>query len=583
MTEHYLLRPNQDTLPMQFMNGHGPQVASDNRLLRMIDDMPVAVMTVDPETCVITYVNEMSRRLIRSIEHLLPITADDLIGTSIDVFHKEPQHQRQILSDASNLPHNARIKLGQEILDLKVSAINANDGSYLGPMLTWAIVTNEVEAEKRTHQIARFDALTNLSNRAAFNEELAKRLENTDEGSTLLYVDLDGFKLVNDTGGHRAGDDLLRVVANRLRKVCSSPGTTIGRLGGDEFAILIAGNDESRAKQLSDQIIGAISSLHNADYQSRVGINASVGIAMAPDHGCDSAALLARADIAMYAAKAAGKGRHKIFSADMEARILDRFHLQTQLDDSLRYNDGLYVFYQPIVNPRTKQVTCREALTRWHRPARGWISPTEFIPIAEQGGLIDRLGAFVLNRACREAVQWHDDSRVAVNVSASQLGKGTIVEAVQTALEGSGLQVDRLEIEVTETAMLENENGAISELLELHEMGVRVALDDFGTGYSSLTHLCSFPYDKIKIDGSFVKDAVNRREAAAVVRAVADLGHRLGVTTVAEGVETEAHLNRILDEGCSEVQGYYFGKPKPSPRDAVIVAKLDASGLRRSF
>lgn len=549
----------------------------------MIDHMPVAVMTVDRFNFEITYANETSRNLIRSIEHLLTIKADDLIGTSIDVFHKDPLHQQRILSDASNLPHNARIKLGPEVLDLKVSAITGSDGSYLGPMLTWAIVTKEVEAERRTHQLAHFDTLTGLANRATFNDELAKHLQQKNEGATLLYIDLDGFKIVNDTSGHQAGDGLLRVVANRLREICSAAGTTIGRLGGDEFGVLIPGNDIDYAKRISERIIAAVCSPYSVDYSQKISVNASIGIATSPDHGGDGAALLARADIAMYTAKAAGKGSYRVFSYDMEARIHEKLRLQTQLNDSLQNNDGLFVFYQPILDPHSKRVTCREALIRWHRPARGWVSPAEFIPVAEQSELIDRLGEFVLNRACQDAAEWGDDCRVAVNVSANQLGKGTIIPTVKAALAAAGLHENRLEIEVTETAILGNEDSTIQDLMDLHEMGVRVALDDFGTGYSSLTHLCAFPYDKIKIDGSFVKDALERPEAAAVVRAVADLGRRLGVVTVAEGVETEAHLNRVLEEGCSEVQGYYFGRPQPGVRDEAAVSRLASVGKRRGY
>lgn len=574
------------------MTHHVPQNSGDNllrgaserRLLRMIDNMPVAVMTVDPVSYEITYANETSIGLIRQIEHLLPITADELIGTSIDVFHKNPSHQRRILSDAANLPYNARINLGPEMLDLKVSAVTASDGRYLGPMLTWAIVTKEVKAERRIQHLAHFDILTGLANRVKFNDEVAKHLKQHDEGATLLYVGLDGFKLVNDASGRQAGDNVLRVVANRLREIFSDAdsGTVIGRVGGDEFGVLISGNDIANAKRVSDRVIQAIRSTYSADLHRRITTNASIGIAASPDHGTNSDEILARAELAMYAAKAEGKGKNRVFSHDMEDRINQRLCLQTQLNDSLHTDDGLFVYYQPIIDPLCKKITCREALIRWHLPAMGWISPAKFIPVAEQSDLIDHIGAFVLHRACQEAATWDDNSSIAVNVSANQLGKGTIVSTVQSALGAAGLDVSRLEIEVTETAILGNEDSTLQDLLELHEMGVRIALDDFGTGYSSLTHLCSFPYDKIKIDGSFVKDAIERPEAAAIVRAVADLGRRIGVTTVAEGVETEAHLQRVLQEGCSEVQGYYFGKPRPAAWQEDAIARLSQEENRRA-
>ena len=550
---------------------------AQSRLLRMIDDMPVAVMTVEPETLIINYANETSKQLMRKIEHLLPIKADKLLGTSIDVFHRSPQHQRRILADPANLPHNARINLGPEVLDLKISAVTADDGSFLGPMLTWAIVTKEVEAERRIRQLAHHDTLTGLANRTTFNAELDASLLKTEDHPSLLFIDLDGFKLVNDTKGHRVGDALLKAVADRLRAVCTAPAMTIGRLGGDEFAVLVPFADPLSVTQLAGRVIEALSVPFDLDQTSQVQIGASVGIVHAPMHGKTGEALLARADIALYAAKAGGKGAFKVFSDEMENRIQESVLLQTKLRASLRENQGLFVFYQPIVDIRSKRITAREALIRWHHPQRGWISPAEFIPIAEQSALIEQLGEFVLNTACRDAVRWEDGARVAVNVSAAQLGKDTICSTVLSALASSGLSPDRLEIEVTETAMFDDEHRGIGDLRRIRDLGVRVALDDFGTGYSSLTHLRAFPFDKIKIDGSFVRDAVKRPESAAVVRAIADLGKRLGVTTVAEGVETEAHLECVVNEGCSEVQGYFFGRPEPSLKDAAAVMALNAA------
>ena len=256
--------------------------------------------------------------------------------------------------------------------------------------------------------------------------------------------------------------------------------------------------------------------------------------------------------------------------------------LEAKLRAALEEKDRLFVFYQPIVDIGSGKVTAREALVRWHDKQRGWISPGEFVPIAEASGLIEPLGQFVLDRACREAVGWKDGARVAVNVSAAQLGKGTLAPTVLSALITSGLPANRLEIEVTETAVLGDEAESVGDLRRLRDMGVRVALDDFGTGYSSLAHITTFKFDKIKIDGSFVKDALERPDCAAVVRAIADLGKRLGVTTVAEGVETQAHLDRIREEGCSEAQGYLYGRPMPTEHDASLVADLDRPQLQPS-
>ncbi len=547
-----------------------------NRLLRMIDDMPVAVMTVEPGTLNINYANETSKSLIRKIEHLLPIKASDLLGTSIDVFHANPAYQRRILSDPKYLPHNARIKLGPEVLDLKVSAVMSSDGKYIAPMLTWALVTKEVEAEDRIRQLAHYDQLTGLPNRHTFHEKLKEILSTRGNRVGLLFIDLDGFKLVNDTRGHHVGDILLRQAADRLRDVCNAPATIVGRLGGDEFVVLVPHNDADEATRQAVRIVERLSTPYMLDHDRSAHIGASVGIALAPDHAEDGVTLLARADIALYEAKAAGKGIVRVFQPEMEIRIQERIRLQEKLRGALDSHEGLFVFYQPIVDIRTNRITGREALVRWHHPKRGWISPGEFVPVAEQSGLIDKLGDFVLNSACDEATHWPDGARVAVNVSANQLGKGTLPRLVSAALRRSGLTPAQLEIEVTETALLDDERDAISDLGELRAMGVRVALDDFGTGYSSLAHLRVFPFDKIKIDGSFVRDAVERPDCAAVVRAIADLGHRLNVTTVAEGVETQAHLDRVKEEGCTEVQGYFFSRPMPNDRDAAIVAALSA-------
>jgi predicted signal transduction protein with EAL and GGDEF domain len=266
----------------------------------------------------------------------------------------------------------------------------------------------------------------------------------------------------------------------------------------------------------------------------------------------------------------------------MEARMQEHVELQARLRSALETREGLFVFYQPIVDVNNQKVKSREALIRWHHDQDGWIAPAEFIPVAEQSDLIDQLGAFVLDRACRDAAQWSDDARVAVNISAAQLGKGTIAAAIRFALDCSGLRPDRLEMEVTETAMLHDEHAAIEDLRHVRDMGVRVALDDFGTGYSSLAHLRAFPYDKIKIDGSFVRDAINRPDCVAIVNAIADLGRRLGVTTVAESVETEALFMLMREAGCSEAQGYLFGRPSPSERDAPRIAEINCVGPTQS-
>lgn len=547
---------------------------ANNRLHRMLDNMPVAVMTVDPITYIIDYANKTSKDLIRSIEHLLPIKTDDLIGSSIDVFHKNPEHQRRILSDPSNLPFNTRISLGPELLDIQISAVTADNGGFLAPMLTWAIVTNEVAAEEKIRQLAHYDTLTGLANRITFNEQLKEQLNASGGGPGLLYIDLDGFKLVNDTRGHNIGDKLLRCVANKLRNLCSERNMTIGRLGGDEFAILVPDDDPAKLEAFASRVIAELSSSYSIEYYRKIHVSASIGIAYAPAHGTTGEELQKNADIALYAAKQAGKRCHRMFSEKMRIGMYERLRLQERLGKSLQENKNIFLYYQPIIDVKTGLVMGREALIRWYQPDRGWVSPADFIPIAENSDLINRLGEFVLTKACYDAAGRDDDLPVAVNVSAAQLGRDTLKPMVLSALTASGLPHDRLELEVTETAVLNDESGAIRDLLQIRDLGVRVALDDFGTGFSSLTHLLSFPFDKIKIDGSFVQDAVQRKKAAAIVGAIAGLGARLGVTTVAEGVETQDQLRLVVREGCRAIQGFHTGRPAPMDNDVPVIAAL---------
>ncbi|KVT60197.1 putative bifunctional diguanylate cyclase/phosphodiesterase [Burkholderia ubonensis] len=552
---------------------------AQTRLMQMIDDMPVAVMTADPETFRINYLNATSLNLLRSIEHLLPIRADDALGAPIDFFHPHPQHQRRLLADPANLPHRTRVRLGPEVLDLQVSAVRDAEGHYIGPMLSWSIVTRQAEAEARIHELAHHDSLTGLPNRATFLAEFDACLRRSDKVIALLFIDLDGFKLINDARGHSAGDEVLRQVAERLRGQCPEPGMMLGRIGGDEFAVLMRDTDADGAMGVAARLVDTLVAPYapSPDRQFRIG--ASIGCVLAPHHGNDAGGLLSRADMALYAAKKAGKGTYRMFSPNMETSAQERIALESKLRLALDESQGLYVFYQPIVDVRTRRITTREALLRWHHPRSGWISPARFIPVAERGGLIDRLGRFVLDQACRQAARWPDGARVAVNVSAGQLGHGTIAPAVAAALAGAGLTPDRLEIEVTETALLHDEGKAVADLRAMRAMGVRVALDDFGTGFSSLAHLRAFPFDKIKIDGSFVRDAVTRPDCAAVVCAVADLGKRLGVTTVAEGVETEEQLACITEAGCREVQGFLLGRPEPGERDAPAIQWIERAAL----
>lgn len=549
-------------------------IRSKRCLEYMLDDMPVAVMTVDPTTYVITYVNDTSLKLLKKIENLLPIKPDDIVGRSIDIFHKNPHYPRKILSNPKNLPHHARIALGDETLDLQITAIRADDSGDTSLMLAWSIVTEEVKAEKYIYNLAHYDRLTGLANRNMFLEQVNTSLATAQGNISLLLIDIDDFKTVNETKGHRVGDVILEQVANRLRRYCTK-NMTVARVGGDEFAVLVPSDEVESPENLAHNWVEALGGVYFSDNGSAVRLDVSIGFATAPARGKDIEALFAHADMALYSAKLAGRSTVRSFQPEMETRVHNRVKLEEKLRLALDNEGNLFVFYQPIIDIKTGKITAREALIRWCHPQRGWISPAEFVPVAETNNLINRLGIFVLNSACHEATTWKDNARVAVNVSASQLGYGMFPALVRAALASSGLTPDRLEIEVTETALLGNEAEVMKELRAIHDMGVQVALDDFGTGYSSLAHLRSFPFNKIKIDGSFVRDALTRPDCAAIVGAIADLGKRLGVTTVAECVETQAHLDCVVREGCHEAQGYFYSRPVPRQEDEARVKELN--------
>ena len=550
------------------------------RLLHMIDDMPVAVMTVDLDTWKINYLNETSTRTFKKIEHLLPMPADELLGADIDVFHHDADRVRTILQSPERLPYQTQIALGPEVLEVQISAIYADDGSFMGPMLSWAIVTEAVEAERHISHLALHDTLTGLANRNALEGHLTDQFEADEPRVGFLFVDLDGFKLINDSKGHRVGDAILQQVAERLEAACGE-GIMAARLGGDEFAVVVPHDDIVPIQALADRIVADLGEPYPLPDGQFLRIGASVGIALAPLHAQEPEALLARADMALYAAKEGGRRTTRLFSPAMEAELQARVRLESELRSALENKQDLFVFYQPIFDIETGAVTAREALVRWHHPQRGWISPCQFVPVAEKAGLIEDLGRFVLRAACRCAVQWPDEARVAVNISAGQFGRGRLQRDVLEALVESGLPPRRLEVEVTETALISNKDSFVSDLTRLREIGVRVALDDFGTGYSSLAHLRAFPFDKIKIDGSFVQGAVDRPDCAAVVKAVADIGRRLGIAIVAEGIETQAQYDRVRAEGCDEAQGYLLGMPQPSDYDALAVSQFDEH-LRRA-
>jgi diguanylate cyclase (GGDEF)-like protein/PAS domain S-box-containing protein len=426
-------------------------------------------------------------------------------------------------------------------------------------------ITERKRAEARVAYMAHHDALTALPNRVMLRlrmEEMLTRMQRNGGGVAALCIDLDGFKSVNDALGHSFGDLLLQTVARRLQGVARD-GDCVVRLGGDEFAILQA--DVTSPEQVSafaQRLLGAVGEPYDLNGH-QISVGGSVGIALAPGDAVDADRLLKCADMAMYRAKADGRGTFRFFEPDMDARVQARHRLEVDLRAALQ-SGGLELHYQPLVDLRSGEVTAFEALIRWPHPERGMIPPVEFIPVAEETGLIAPLSAFVLRQACADAAHWPRNVKVAINLSPLQFRHGNLLVQVMEALTKSGLSAQRLELEITETLLLEKSEHVLATLHALRALGVRISMDDFGTGYSSLSYLRSFPFDKIKIDRSFVHDLDANTDSQAIVRAIVSLGTSLGITITAEGVETESDLARLQAEGCNEGQGYLFSKARPA-------------------
>jgi len=449
-----------------------------------------------------------------------------------------------------------------------------------GWVATHEDVTERANVEEQIRHMARHDALTGLSNRTALSDEMEAALTRVHRGAIIavMCLDLDHFKDVNDTLGHPVGDLLLRAVTERLRAVVRTH-DTVARMGGDEFVVLqVSLEGVHDAEALAGRLIASIECPFDLDGHHIV-IGASVGVAIAPRDGTTSAELLRNADMALYAAKSDGRGTFRLFEPAMDLKLKAHRQLEADLREALA-NGEFEIHYQPQVNVATEEIAGCEALLRWNHPTNGLVAPANFIPLAEEIGLIVPIGEWVLREACREATTWPPTFRVAVNLSPAQLKSRNLVQSVLDALHASGLAPGRLELEITETAWLHNDDSTLRTLHELRDLGIKISMDDFGTGYASLSNLHRFPFDKIKIDRSFVENMGQKSDATAIIKAVVWLGKDLGITTVAEGVETSEQLAHVRAFGCTEVQGFLFSPPLPTPALRGFIeshAKSDAA------
>jgi diguanylate cyclase (GGDEF)-like protein len=479
------------------------------------------------------------------------------------------------------IARNEPASMVQRLTDGRSVAINYRPIPDRGFVATFEDITERRIAEERIRHLAHHDALTDLLNRAAFYERMEDALAHRRRAESIgvLSLDLDHFKSVNDTLGHPVGDLLLQTAADRMRS-CVRGDDILARLGGDEFAIVQVPSDQPQdVSALAGRLIEVVGKPYFLDgHQVVVGV--SIGIALAPADGDQPDKLMKNADLALYRAKADGGGLYRFFQIEMDARMQARRAIELDLRKAI-VNREFALDYQPIIDVKSGQITSCEALVRWLHPERGLIPPLDFIPVAEATGAIVPLGEWIIRQACADAASWPAGVTVAVNLSPAQFKSRDLVSTVVDALKTSGLTPDRLELEITELVLLQETDGAFAILHQLRNLGIRIAMDDFGTGYSSLGYLRAFPFDKIKIDESFIRDLPNKEDSLAIVRAVVGLGSSLGIRITAEGVETREQLESVTAEGCSEFQGFLFSHPRPAA-DIVVLLKTGHPGAMAS-
>ena len=513
-------------------------------------------------------------------EDLLGIHRNDLIGkTDFDLFDVEDaerfrQADRAVVASGKLVSiENEPLTTPGGLRSLRTQKIGVPgiDGKPRYLLGISEDVTEKLRVEERSRHLALHDVLTDLPNRLKFQNLLDQYMEGDESHAdfALLLFDLDRFKAVNDSLGHHAGDELLRQVSIRMLSHMGDD-DIVARLGGDEFGVMHRGGiSELSTSQLAQRLIAAICEPFDLDGHI-VSIGCSGGLALRSMHGCNADALMKRADLALYAAKATGRGDYTWFEFAMEEKADRQRILRDELSTALEKNE-LYLDYQPIISTTSGRIVCFEALLRWRHPARGLISPVDFIPVAESSGLIEAIGRWVLQQACSEAAKWPADVRVAVNLSPHQFTGFGLAADVIRALDQSRLAPDRLELEITESVFLTDSQENVRILHQLKQLGIHIALDDFGTGYSSLAYLRCFPFDKLKIDRSFITDLTSSPENLAIVRAVIGLGKSFHAVVTAEGVETAAEYACLAEEGCDQAQGYLLGRPMAAEAVQTLV------------
>ncbi len=529
------------------------------RLLFDDNPVPMIVCALDDER--ILGVNDAA------VEHYGYSRAEfaKLTIRALQAFESEPPWKTDPTVEEQAARTWKHVKVDGTLIDLAIYSRHLTYEDRPAVLLALMDITERKRAEARLAFMAQHDSLTGLPNRNLLRQTMEEMLFHTRRSAekvAVLMLGLDNFKAVNETLGHAIGDKLLRGVAKRLRSTLREE-DALARLNSDEFAIVQSGLTRPEdAVMLAKRLLEAIADPFLLDGNSVV-IGASIGIAMAPADGDDSEKLLMSANMALSRAKLDSRGTFAYFEAELDARAQSRRKIEVELRDAIQ-NDVLRPYYQPLIDLQSGRITGFEALVRWPHPERGMVSPADFIPVAEDTGLINPLGILMLRRACLDASAWPDDVRVAVNLSPLQFRQGNLLATVMEILTQTGLSPRRLELEITETLLLEKSDQVLATLHALRALGVRIALDDFGTGYSSLSYLRSFPFDKIKIDRSFVRDLGDNREAQAIIRSIVSLGKGLGVTITAEGVETESELSCLRTEGCHEGQGFLFSKARPN-------------------